>query len=59
MDYEWDEDKNKKNISQHQVDFRIADHFDWYEALIIEDERYEYGEQRFIAVGFIDTTLYG
>ena len=44
MDYEWDEDKNQKNIAQHGVDFKIVDQFDWDEALIIEDDRYEYEE---------------
>jgi uncharacterized DUF497 family protein len=58
MQYEWDEQKNKRNINKHGVDFSLAAHFEWSEAKVIEDDRLDYGENRFIAHGLIGVRLY-
>jgi uncharacterized DUF497 family protein len=53
MKFEWDENKNDSNIRRHGIDFNDAKGiFDGY-TLTIEDERFHYGEQRFISFGIM------
>ncbi len=54
----WDEAKRRRNLSKHGVDFAIAERFDFVTAVIEEDDSAAYGEQRQIATGRIDDTLY-
>jgi len=58
MQYEWDELKNQQNINKHGVAFSLASRFEWSEAKVIEDDRLDYGESRFIAHGLIGGRLY-
>ena len=37
---------------------QAADGFDWDTALEREDDRFDYGEARFVAIGLIDDRLY-
>ena len=53
MDYEWDRAKNETNAAKHGVSFVAAAAFDWETALVVADDRAEYDEARFVAVGFI------
>ncbi|MGH6920513.1 MAG: BrnT family toxin [Geminicoccaceae bacterium] len=47
--FEWDEQKNEANISKHRVDFEeVIPVFFSREALIVQDNRKDYGEDRFI-----------
>ena len=53
MNFEWDESKNKINIRKHDLDF-----FDAWEVfqnpmLIETDNRHDYGEFRFLAIGIL------
>jgi uncharacterized DUF497 family protein len=50
----WDETKRAANLEKHGVDFVIAEGFDWLGAMVIEDDRFDYGEPRFVAIGLID-----
>lgn len=50
---EWDEAKRRANIAKHGIDFAIAKDFDWQNAYVIEDDRFDYGETRFVAIGRI------
>ena len=54
MEFEWDEDKRLSNIETHGVDFRLAAAI--FSNLVAEsmDERKDYGEIRFIALGHIN-----
>ena len=53
MSYEWDEEKRQSNIQKHGVDFiDIPDIFDG-EIVILPDERFDYGESRFIVIGIL------
>ncbi len=54
----WDEAKRRRNLAKHGVDFVIAERFDFHTAWIREDVSQAYGEQRDIAVGWIDNALY-
>lgn len=53
MRFEWDETKRLANIQKHAVDFQdVAAIFDDY-IVTVEDDRFDYGEQRFITLGLL------
>ena len=53
MEFEWDEDKRLANIKNHGVDFiDVSDVFDG-DIFTVEDDRYNYGEQRFVTFGLL------
>jgi uncharacterized DUF497 family protein len=53
------EAKRKKNIADHKIDFHpAARYFEWEFALVMEDLRKDYGEQRFLALAPIGNKLY-
>ncbi len=58
MYYEWDEGKRAANIAKHGTDFILAERFDWATAIETVDNRCEYGEERWVALGFIDNRLH-
>jgi uncharacterized DUF497 family protein len=58
MEYEWDEEKAKANLAKHKVDFSDATEFNWETAIETYDDRSDYGEGRWIALGFIRDKLY-
>jgi uncharacterized DUF497 family protein len=51
MDFEWDEQKNQANIRKHG--FSFADAWEVFDApmLIDLDDRFDYGEDRWIGIG--------
>ena len=51
MKYEWDEDKRQSNLKTHGLDFVDAIDFDSTDALILVDDRHNYGEIRHVALG--------
>lgn len=53
MRFEWDDEKNKENIRKHELDF--ADAWEIFDALMLAnlDTREDYGEERWIGVGFL------
>jgi uncharacterized DUF497 family protein len=58
MEYEWDERKRISNIEKHNVDFRIAA-FIFEGSVVLEpDLRRDYGEDRFIAIGYVDSACF-
>ncbi|MGI9287533.1 MAG: BrnT family toxin [Pseudomonadales bacterium] len=57
MDFEWDDDKNRRNLAKHGIRFEEA-------ALIFDgvtitrvDDRFDYGERRDISIGEIDSQI--
>ena len=54
----WDEAKRAANLAKHGVDFTAAAAFDWDSALVVEDTRFDYGEPRYQALGFIGQRLH-
>jgi uncharacterized protein len=53
MQFEWDESKNLENIRKHEIDFAdVSAMFD-SEMLIELDDRFDYGEDRWIGIGFL------
>ena len=53
--FEWDEQKNAANIAKHGIDFEdLIPVFFSREALIAQDSRTDYGEDRFIILCPLD-----
>ena len=52
MEFEWDENKNKSNQEKHGIDFNDAKEvFKDENRTNSEDNRYDYGEKRWITIG--------
>jgi len=58
MQYEWDESKRAANYAKHGVDFTEAEGFEWSTAIEAMDSRFDYGEERWVALGLIGKRLY-
>lgn len=50
--------KEAINRAKHGVAFAAAEDFDWTSALVAEDLRKDYGEQRFVALGKIGSRIH-
>jgi uncharacterized protein len=51
MRYEWDEAKNRINITKHGLDFADAAQVLTGRCVTFADTRFDYGEERFISLG--------
>ncbi len=58
MEIEFDPDKNRRNITERHISFELAEGFEWETALIWKDNRQDYGETRYCAIGYIEVRLY-
>jgi uncharacterized DUF497 family protein len=58
MYYECDENKRIANLAKHGVDFSAAEKFEWSTAIETIDDRFDYGEERWVALGFIGNKLH-
>ena len=57
MGFEWDEAKRLANIRKHGIDFLdVPEVFDG-DTVTVEDNRYDYGEQRFVTLGLLQGIL--
>ena len=54
MNFEWDDSKRQTNIRKHGIDFSDAKKIFDYDTVTIEDNRFNYGEQRFICIGLLN-----
>jgi uncharacterized protein len=57
VDFEWDEDKNRRNIRKHGLDF--ADTWEIFEGPVVFhlDTRANYGEDRWSGVGLLGNRI--
>ena len=53
MKFEWDEAKRQANLSNHKLDFADAEIVFSGITFTFEDDRFEYGEDRFITLGLL------
>lgn len=53
MNFEWDESKNQANIRKHGIDFNDVPDIFQHPMLALRDERADYGEERWVGVGWI------
>ena len=58
MKITYDQKKQQRNIAERDLSFDLVAQIDWQSALIKEDNRFDYGETRYIAHGLINNRLY-
>jgi uncharacterized DUF497 family protein len=58
MRIEYDPDKNLRNIRERGLSFEQAAEFDFESAAYLKDSRKEYGEERIVAVGYLNRRLH-
>ncbi len=58
MDLTYNPEKRKSNLRKHGVDFEHARDFDFSSAITWEDDRCDYTEIRWIALGFLGERLH-
>lgn len=51
--FEWDEEKRIANLKRHGIDFRDVYRVFDFDRFLIEDDRYDYGERRWISFGLL------
>lgn len=55
MQFQWDDTKNHTNIQKHGIDFLQASTvFQDTSAIVMEDARHDYGEDRYQIIGAAD-----
>ena len=54
MRFEWDEAKRESNLLKHGIDFIDVEKVFEGEIITILDDRFDYGEDRFITLGLLD-----
>jgi uncharacterized protein len=57
MNFIWDEAKRRSNLTKHGLDFADAHKVFNGPMVLFEDGREDYGEQRMIGVGLLDTVV--
>ncbi len=58
MDYEFDPAKDESNLDKHDLSLADVENFEWETAVVHEDTRQQYAEQRFEATGYIGERLH-
>ncbi len=53
MKFEWDDTKRESNLKKHGIDFIDAPRIFSGITLTIRDDRYDYGEERFVTFGIL------
>jgi len=53
MRFSWDEQKRRSNLKNHGLDFVDAPRVFEGPTFTFEDDRFAYGEQRFVTLGFL------
>ncbi len=54
MEFDWDENKRKANLRNHGIDFVGIEELFEGETVTILDDRFDYGEQRFVTFGTLE-----
>lgn len=57
MRFTWDEAKRQSNLRKHGFDFANAEVVFKSDVIILEDDRFPYGEDHFIALGWLGDAL--
>ena len=55
--FEWDEAKRESNILKHGIDFTDVENVFEDETVTILDDRFDYGEDRYITLGLLDARV--
>jgi uncharacterized DUF497 family protein len=54
MEFQWDEAKRKSNLHNHGIDFVGIEQVFEGETVTMLDDRFDYGEERFVTFGLLD-----
>ena len=54
MEFDWDEAKRQVNLRDHGIDFVCIETVFEGETVTIVDDRFDYGEQRFVPFGILE-----
>lgn len=57
MKFTWHEAKRKSNLTKHGLDFAQAGKVFSGTTFTFEDDRFDYGEQRFVTIGLLDDVV--
>ena len=57
MKFSWHTKKQQRNLAKHRLDFANAYKVFSGATFTFEDNRFDYGEQRFITIGLLDDVL--
>ena len=57
MEFEWDEANRLANLRKHGIDFLDVSFVFEGDTLTVEDNSYDYGEQRFVAFGLLHSLV--
>ncbi|MCG9916060.1 MAG: BrnT family toxin [Phenylobacterium sp.] len=58
MEVEFDPSKSERNAQERGLAFSVVEEFDWTTAIVVEDDRADYGETRMFALRFIGDRLH-
>lgn len=58
MNCEFDPTKDESNLDKHGLSLADAEYFEWGSAVVREDTRRQYVEQRFEVIGYIGNRLH-
>ena len=54
----YDPSKDAANFKKHGISLAEADNFEWDRAVVEPDLRFDYGEERYIAMGYVGLRLH-
>ena len=58
INIEWDEDKRRQTLFERGIDFATIARLEWDTAIVVPDDRRDYGEERLRVTGQIDGRLH-
>jgi len=58
MKITFDPAKDEANQAKHGVSLALAVHLDWDGMLVVQDQRHDYGEDRYKGIALLDGRLY-
>lgn len=58
MQISFDPAKSERNAAERELPFELAAEFDFETALTVEDKRRDYGETRYVSIGWIGERLH-
>ncbi len=57
QEFDWDENKRLLNARNHAIDFKEVTAIFGGDIVTVEDNRFDYGEQRFITLGLLKSRV--
>ncbi len=58
MRIDFDENKSRRNARERRLPFSMAADFDFSTVRVVEDQRNDYSERRFVALGYLGSRVH-